>query len=185
MQLERIGKLVELSWNKRRILISTVQLPGGVWEHMVMYKSSGQEIECFHTKDRADAERAHALLVKRYTPKEKPEQKPLTGKYKQLAEDLRRTAAAAIQATKDSEDGGTCNFDSPALYLPRWNAEQIKQAAAAAGVGAFKWESFGPVKWVFCPRSGGQGNRRTRCAEHMAAGLQAAGYDVTMYYQMD
>ena len=185
MQLERIGERVELSYNKRRVIVSTVQLPGGVWESMAMYKSDGAEIESIHTKDRADAERAHALLVKRYTPKEAPEKKPLTGKYKKLAEDLKQAHEAALAACAHVDDGGTCNFDSPALYLPRWNGEQVKEAAKAAGVGAWKWESFGPAKWVICPRSGAQGNKNTAVSEYMAERLRAAGYDCMMYYAMD
>ena len=30
------------------------------------------------------------------------------------------------------EDGGTCNFDSPSLLLPRWQEKKIKQAAKEA-----------------------------------------------------
>lgn len=185
MQLERIGERVELSYNKRRVIVSTVHLPGGVWESMAMYKSDGAEIESRQTQSREKAERNHAELVKKYTPKEKPAAPALTGKYKKLAEDLKRARDSALRKCARVDDGGTCNFDAPALYLPRWNGELVKAAAKAAGVGAFKWESFGPVKWVFTTRSGAQGNKNSAVAEYMMRELERAGYSGLVYAQMD
>lgn len=185
MNLARIGERVELTYKKRRLTVSTVELPGGIWESMVFQSCDGAEIESRQTRDAEQAAKNHAAFVKKYTTQTVPEKKPLTGKYKKLAEDLKQAHEAALAACANVDDGGTCNFDSPALDLPRWNGEQIKEAAKAAGVGAWKWESFGHAKWVICPRSGAQGNKNSAVAEYMAERLRGAGYDCMMYYAMD
>ena len=107
-------------------------------------------------------------------------------KYEALTEALKRaTSAARASVEANPEDGGTCNFDAPALVLPRWNEELTKAAARAAGVGCFTWKLYREKLFVFPLRIGGQGNSRTRAAEAAAESLKADGYNATMYYQMD
>lgn len=66
----------------------------------------------------------------------------LSGKYLKLAKDL-KAAYEYGKAHMGTDDGGTCNFDSPTLYLPRWNKEQVKAAVKAAGLNSFEWKPFG------------------------------------------
>ena len=107
-------------------------------------------------------------------------------KYEALIEALKRAAAAAREAVaRDPEDGGTCNFDAPAIALPRWKEEEVKAAARAAGVGCYTWKLYREKLFVFPLRIGGQGNSRTRAAEAAEKSLRADGYEATMYYQMD
>lgn len=173
--------------NGRRLLVSTVEMWPGKFETLVMYACSYIDIDGKNARTEADALKNHADLVNKYKPAEKkaPVEKPLTGKYLKLAEDLKRIHAEAVKACANLNDGGACNHDAPALYLPRWNAEQIRQAAKLAGVGCFSWDSFGPKKWVFCPRVNGQAYRREKCAEFMTEALSRAGYDAITYCALD
>lgn len=106
-------------------------------------------------------------------------------KYEKLANDLAEAHIKALHETANVDDGGTCNFDSPVLKLPRWNKELVRKAADMAGVGCFPWHIGEPGWWVFVPRVGAQANRRTKCAELMSKFLKELGYDASMYYQMD
>lgn len=121
--------------------------------------------------------------------KEPQPPKPLTGRYAKLRDDI-ITALAIGRAAEDQEfqrngDGGTCNFDSPALTLPRWSAEKIKQAAKEAGTSAYKWTLYGSTRWVIVPDSHCQAEPRSVCAEAMRDCFRALGYDAYMYYQAD
>ena len=107
-------------------------------------------------------------------------------KYEALTEALKKAVAAGQEAIdRNPEDGGTCNFDAPAIALPRWKEEEVKAAARAAGVGCFTWKFYPEKLFVFPLRIGGQGNSRTRAAEAAERSLKADGYNATMYYQMD
>ena len=108
----------------------------------------------------------------------------LTGRYAKLASDLK----AAYEYGKNhmgDDDGGTCNFDSPTLHLPRWNADSVKEAAKSAGLRCFEWKPFGQTFWVFSVPCAGQGYTRTNAAEAMRRYLEKLGYDAGMYYQAD
>jgi hypothetical protein len=111
--------------------------------------------------------------------------KKLPAKYLKLAEDLAAAHSTALAETADVDDGGTCNFDSPMLSLPRWNRAHVEEAARIAGVGAFQWRGWAGTYWVFCPRVPAQANRRSACSERMYELLKEKGYDASMYYQMD
>ena len=109
-----------------------------------------------------------------------------TAKYERLTEALRRAKPAAeLAVAENPEDGGTCNFDSPAIFLPRWNAKRVEEAAKKAGCGCFKWDCYGAKYFVFLLRVGGQGNSRTLAAETAKDSLAAEGYHASVYYQMD
>ena len=105
-------------------------------------------------------------------------------KYEQLTADLIAAKTIAAQF-ENEEDGGTCNFDTAALYLPRWNREQTEKAFEAAGLRTDKWKMFGSTYWMIFGCYSGQGNRRTTMAEAVCKYLKNKGYDATVYYQMD
>lgn len=107
-------------------------------------------------------------------------------KINDLTEALKRAVLAA-QELKDTEDGGTCNFDSPKLFLDGWSRKSIETACKAAGLVCFDHKLFlkDKVGWVICGGTSGQGNRRTRMAERMAESLTNDGYTCYMYYQAD
>lgn len=110
----------------------------------------------------------------------------LTGRYAKLATDL-KAAYEYGKAHMGTDDGGTCNFDSPTLYLPRWNKEKVKAAVKAAGLNSFEWKPFkghGSFLVVSVPCAG-QGYTRTNAAEAMSKRLGELGYDAGMYYQAD
>lgn len=107
-------------------------------------------------------------------------------KYSVLSADLAQAYKAAIAIYRNHEDGGTCNFDAPALNLPRWIEEKTKQAAKAAGLNCWKWDLWGSKRFVFSlPGECGQGMRRTLIAEHMTRTLRGMGYDAMDYCQAD
>lgn len=109
-----------------------------------------------------------------------------TAKYERLTEALRRAITAAQLAVAESrEDGGTCNFDAPALLLPGCTEKRVEEAAKKAGCGCFKWNLYGTKYFVFPLRVGGQGNSRTLAAETAKESLAADGYHASVYYQMD
>lgn len=102
-----------------------------------------------------------------------------------LSDALKR---ANIEALKFSniDDGGSCNFDSPVIKLLRWKDSEIKHASLLASVDVGHqlsgwWKGYRFVSSVMY----GQGYRRTRMAEAAKKSLEADGYDVSMYYQMD
>jgi hypothetical protein len=94
---------------------------------------------------------------------------------KKLADLFRRAAEAALAADTD-EDGGTCNFDTPAFRIKRCRKTVIEAAAREAGVlvdvTEFTW--FGQRWfWLIVPMHG-QAARRTRMAEAAAKVLREA-----------
>ena len=103
-----------------------------------------------------------------------------------LTEALIKAKEAGEKYT-DIDDGGTCNFDSPKLYLPYWKQADVEAACANAGLSCFKYELWGSKAYVICggPINSGQGDRRTKVAEVMYEKLKTYGYDAGMYYQMD
>lgn len=173
-------------YNGHPVTVSTIRLlddPRGreVYETMILRKNGHDEF-CRHSYDAADAFAAHEMALKICTESE--EARPLRGQYAKLAEDLARAADIA-QDYRDREDGGTCNFDAPSLYLPRWSAHEIERAARAVGLRCFDWKIGNHTRWVFSVPIPGQGNRRTEAAEAMTRELEALGYDALTYYQMD
>ncbi len=163
--------------SEQPLLVSTVQLPSGKYETGV-FTSDWDELELSQCQDVTSALKIHREYIARYAAAE------LSGRYKRLADDL-KAAVKVAELAADGEDGGTCNFDSLMLYLPRWNGTMVKQAAEDAGIRAFSSTCFGCKCWLFGVPSGGQADRRTRQAEAMAQVMKAAGYTAGVYYQMD
>lgn len=176
----------ERIYKGKKIFIDMAELSRGRYEVMAL-RSSGYDLAVVETSDHAAAVAAYEQMLQDFP--EDGEPKPLTGKYAKLRDDI-RAALASGQAAEDAEpeDGGTCNFDAPALKLPseKWNGKMVEQAIREAGSGCFSWRPFRGKKYrVLRINSYAQGNARTRNAEAVAAALTAAGYDCLMYYQID
>ena len=109
--------------------------------------------------------------------------RPLKGRYATLRDDLKKALAAGREAEAENpEDGGTCNFDSVAILLPRWRESMVKQASKEAGTSCFKWDDG---FYVFSPNTRAQANARSRNAEAMADVLENIGYKVFEYQVID
>lgn len=103
--------------------------------------------------------------------------------YEQLTKDLEIAKKEAIAVAAMTDDGGTCNFDSLMLSLPRKQHAKVFDAVKKAGLRAWYsefWKSFIISTPVFA-----QGNRRTAQAEKMRDFMESVGYDASVYYQMD
>ncbi|MCK9416960.1 hypothetical protein M0Q97_09910 [Candidatus Dojkabacteria bacterium] len=95
-------------------------------------------------------------------------------------------AKNAANEFADSEDGGSCNFDSCVIKLPRWTEDDIKEIEKQSGVSIGSQLSSRWYKgYRFINIGNGQANRKTRMAEAAKKSLKADGYDVSMYYAMD
>lgn len=95
-------------------------------------------------------------------------------------------AKHAAQAAKPGDDGGTANLDCVFLSARRGlTAATVRKAAEVAGVAiSARWQSRWWNGWlVFI--SEGQGARNTRMAEAACRALRNAGYDASVYYQID
>lgn len=175
----------DIYYKGKRIPDATIDacLIGDKYE--IMCFKGGIEYAVETSKSVEDAEKAYNDMIDRFTKApNKPIEKPLTGKYAKLRDDL----IIAVEAGKKAdhgEDGGTCNFDSPSLLLPRWQEKKVKQAAKEAGIGCFKWELFGGARYVFTTPTRAQGNRNCRVSEAMCKALETLGYSVLQYCSMD
>ena len=110
----------------------------------------------------------------------------LNAKQLALVAALEKATQAAL-AFKDVDDGGTCNFDSPALdyRAAGLTISKAKQAIEAAGLHSFDWNCYGSKMLVICGVGHGQGNRNTAMAEAAHKSLKEQGYPCGMYYQAD
>ena len=110
----------------------------------------------------------------------------MTDKYITLTHAL-KTAQQAAQAFADHEDGGTCNFDSPAIDYRAMGMSKPKaiEAIKAAGLRCFDWNLYGSKRLVVCGIGQGQGNRNSYMSEAACDSLKADGIPAMMYYQMD
>lgn len=179
----------EYTHNRRRVILDTAEIHNGIFETMLLRDSDGEELASMTASTEAEALAQFATIRASHLPDaERKSQAPakLTGRYAKLRDDLRQALAAgrAAQAA-NPEDGGTCNFDSAALCLPRWNGKKVKQAAKEAGTSCFTWNCFGSRMFVFGPNTNAQGNARSRNAEAMTHAFRSMGYDAMDYCQMD
>ena len=107
-------------------------------------------------------------------------------KYTALTMALERAKESA-QLFASTEDGGTCNFDSPAIDYRAMHMSKAKaeKAIQAAGLRCFEWNSWGGIRLVICGIGQGQGSRNTRMAEAAEKSMKSDGIITGMYYQMD
>lgn len=109
-----------------------------------------------------------------------------------LIDAFKRAAVAAEDAQRDTSDGGTCNFDTPAFRIKGAREARIREAAKAAGVEVSMFTWFGGKWWWLNLAWHGQGNKRTRAMEAALAvlrDLESSGtvpsFEARGYYQMD
>lgn len=161
----------------RSATLSAVQLSDKAYETMLLPNDgNGEEIISYQSTRAEDALYFFNEIKETYHVPE------LTGKYKKLADDLQAALAYGL-AHMGNDDGGTCNFDAPTLFLTDWDKKLVEAAAKTAGVGCFEWDFC--KAYVFTVRGAGQGYARTKVAEAMSHYLKEQGYNAGMYYQMD
>ena len=180
-------KREEYTYKGRRVTLDAAQLAPQTYETMLFRSADYTEIASMTARTEAEALEQFDKIRATHPADKKPAAPgPLTGKYAQLRDDLKKALEAGRAAEDaDPEDGGTCNLDAASLSLPRWNAEKVKRAAKEAGAGCFTWNLFGSRRYVFIPNTRSQGNARSRNAEAMTAALRSMGYDAMDYCQMD
>ena len=108
--------------------------------------------------------------------------------YKALTEAFVKAKEAAKAAGVGVYDGGTCNFDNPAMVFDRKERAEAEKAIADAGLHSYEWDFASDKKQVALVISGmtaGQGDQRTTMAEAFKESMKAQGYKCGMYYQMD
>jgi uncharacterized protein YcgL (UPF0745 family) len=164
-----------------KFFISTVCIDGN-FETMV-FDDQRHSLEEHHTADQPAAFEAHQKYVEEYTEQVK-QPVILSGRYLQLAEDLKAAAEFARHVDLD-DDGGTSNFDALELTLSQWDECKVIAAAEAAGLHAYPTKDFGVPVFVFSTPVSRQGNACTRQAEAMRDKMKDMGYDSSVWYQMD
>lgn len=83
------------------------------------------------------------------------------------------------------DDGGSCNFDSLELSLPHFNAQKTLDAINDAGLHGYVVTHWGSRLFLVNSPVGRQGSSNTRQAEAMAKVMRDAGYDASVWYQVD
>ena len=107
--------------------------------------------------------------------------------YEKLAQALAMAKKNALMYA-DYDDGGTCNFDTPYVYL---DGTTIKTLEKYFGEEYAVYKRFGWSKYIpHCFTIGhkvlsGQGNRRTKMAEVFANTLRDYGYNAGVHYVID
>jgi len=108
----------------------------------------------------------------------------------QLRETLIRARDAALTANRGgADDGGTCNFDSAVMHVPKADVPIVRAAAEGIGVrvAVGDWLCGSEQAAVFLSADGarGQADANTRAARALCDVLKEAGLPAMMFYQMD
>lgn len=112
-------------------------------------------------------------------------------KYEKFSKDLKEALERTYYIEDDESiiDKGTCNCDTPGVFLNRWSEEKVKEAAKSAGSYAIKYENltktFHKTYFTFTFPTRNQGERRTARAEAICRILEEMGYDVMCYQNAD
>ena len=112
------------------------------------------------------------------------------GKTNPIVDAFRKAKEAALNADPGPDhDGGTCNFDSPAIQIKGIRESTLKAHAQAAGIDVDSFHWFSGKKWFFVhvPVKG-QASRRSVMAEAATKALKEAnveGMKVCLYAQAD
>ena len=173
--------------NGRIYTLDAAKIGTNEYEVMLFNPRTGEEIDSAKTSTEADAILQFDRLRRMYHRPAPAADAPvvLKGRYKKLADDLKGALAYGLER-KGDDDGGTSNFDAPALSLPKWEKKKVEAAAKTAGLGCFVWNLWGSKLYVFSIREGvGQGLTRTKAAEAMAECLKGLGYEAMTYCQAD
>ena len=175
------GCRIEYGKGQSRLIVDACQISADLYEVITM-RPHGEEIELVRVATEEEARAVHAQMADRYAH---VAETAMTPAMLRLVAAL-KAAADAGRAALTGEDGGACNFDSPALSLPHMTEKQVSACAKAAGTTVFVWRLYSQRLWVFnVPVAGPQGNDRTRQAEAMTASLATAGYNAITYSQLD
>lgn len=106
-------------------------------------------------------------------------------KYTQLRSALINASLYASDF-KDEDDGGTCNFDTVTIRLPRWPYAKLKEMVATIpGLRISKHYCGVAGTFMIHGFEHGQANRRTSMVEAFSRRLCELGYDSGVYYVMD
>lgn len=108
-----------------------------------------------------------------------------------IVEAFKRAAAAATEAGKNEEDGGTSNLDTPAFRIEGMRSTDVLEIAKEAGLTAAPFTWFAGKKWYWLnvPLLG-QGNRRSRMTHAAHLELKklvgvVPGFKACEYLQID
>ncbi|MDP8218432.1 MAG: hypothetical protein P9M03_06880 [Candidatus Theseobacter exili] len=108
----------------------------------------------------------------------------------QLISAIKNAEKAAIAADPGQDaDGGTCNFDTPAIRISHIRESTMQGIAEDSGIKLISFHWFGNQKWYWVRTSTmGQGNRRTTMMQSALKILKDESPEdvqVMGYYQMD
>ena len=82
----------------------------------------------------------------------------------------------------DVEDGGTCNMDTPYLFLVNWETAEIEEAFKLTGLRPYIRSTGQVIVFDACT---GQGFRRTEMARAFRDSMRESGYNAYVEYRMD
>ena len=108
----------------------------------------------------------------------------------QLISALKNAEIAAIAADPGQDaDGGTCNFDKPAIRIPNIRKDTMKEIAQISKIDLYPFHWLGNKVWYWVGTSAnGQANRRTTMMQAALRVLKDECTEEVMvngYYQMD
>ena len=106
-------------------------------------------------------------------------------RYERLTKILIEAKAVATAINIGREDGGTCNFDSLALPLVRWQETKVIKAIESAGLSGHKTLYHGCARYHIIPPGGWRGSNRTKAAETMRDYMVKNEYEASVFYMMD
>lgn len=158
-------------------VLSTVEIAPSVYETLLASPDFEVEYVQLRTTSEPQAIADFNHLKKQYHIE------PLKGRYAKLAKELEAAAAHGLDVAAGTDDGGTCNLDAVLLNLKGWGVAKVEEVAKVADVGVREAGLRG--NYIFSLRCSYQGNARTVASKAMCEALQLAGYDASMYYQID
>ena len=86
----------------------------------------------------------------------------------------------------DVEDGGTCNMDTPYLFLVNWENAEIEEAFNLTGLRPYIRSTRQDIVHVIVfDACTGQGFRRTEMARAFRNSMRESGYNAYVEYRMD
>lgn len=166
----------EIRYLNRPLIVDT-RMIDGKYETIAM-RRNGKALYFLYSDSPALAADNHAKMIRHCIPVY----------LRSFSDDLTACLTQAREEFGKSEDGGTSNFDSPAIRFPGAHAGTVEAAASLVGENCSRWNNRRNQPFYdFFVFSGptGQGNRRTRIAERTTELLKERGYDTTVCYRMD
>jgi hypothetical protein len=103
--------------------------------------------------------------------------------WQKLRADL-AAARAVADAIPFEGDGGSANMDSATISIPGARASKVKSIVESAGFSCCEVTRFKCREFLIMA-GGGQGDHRTKRAEAISKHLREAGWDASMWWQVD